>query len=107
MRELEQVHQNNLGSGRMTMYLNRDYDWGQKLNKKRVRRLMAIEGIESDIRRSKVNRRQKEAQYLAENVLNQDFATTAPNQKWASDMTELTYGLNREYSLKLSAVPDS
>lgn len=106
MYELEKIHLGNLGVQRMTMYLNDEYDWGHPINHKRVRRLMGLNGIESNIRRNKYNHKQREEQYLAEHVMNQDFTTTGPNQKWSSDMTELTYGLNREHSFKLSAVLD-
>lgn len=106
MYELENRHNGNLGVKRMTLYLNTEYSWEQPINHKRVRRLMALNGIASNIRRKKYNRKAKEAQYLAENVMNQEFTVTSPNQKWASDMTALTFGLNREHSFKLSAVLD-
>ena len=44
--------------------------------------------------------------YITDNVMNQNFLATSPNQKWATDMTELRYGHNFEYTLKLSAVID-
>ena len=106
MRELEDQHNGNLGVMRMTLYLNTEYDWGQSINHKRVRRLMSQNSIKSNIRRKKHNRKAEQVQYLAENVMNQDFTATEPNQKWSSDMTELTFGLNREHSFKLSAVLD-
>lgn len=106
MRKLEKRHNGNLVVLRMTLYLNTEYDWGQSINHKRVRRLMTQNSIKSNIRRKKHNCKAEQVQYLAENVMNQDFTTTAPNQKWSSDMTELTFGLNHEHSFKLSAVLD-
>src|SRR5699024_8557039 len=76
------------------------------INIKRVRRLMRIAGIRPDIRKKKHNRIKTNAMYITDNVLNQNFRTTAPNKKWTTDMTELSYGHNLEHTLKLSAVID-
>lgn len=81
MRKLEDRHNGNLGVMRMTLYLNTEYDWGQSVNHKRVRRLMDQNSIKSNIRRKKHNRKAEQGQYLAENMMNQDFTATAPNQK--------------------------
>lgn len=104
--ELNTIHQGNLGTKRMTLYINKEYTWNQAINHKRIRRLMRLNGFEANIRRKKYQRKRKIAQYLAENVMNQNFVTTAPNQKWSSDMTELTFGLHHEHHFKLSAVLD-
>lgn len=104
--ELNPIHQGNLGTKRMTLYINKEYTWGQPINHKRIHRLMKRNGFEANIRRKKYQRKQKMAQYLAENVMNQNFITTASNQKWSSDMTELTFGLHHEHHFKLSAVLD-
>lgn len=104
--ELNTIHKGNLGTRRMTLYINKEYKWGQPINHKRIRRLMRLNDFKANIRRKKYQRKHKKAQYLAENVMNQNFITTAPNQKWSSDMTELTFGLHHEHHLKLSAVLD-
>ena len=106
IKKLDDNHHHNLGVKRMTMYLNHDENILYHINIKRVRRLMRIAGIRPDIRKKKHNRIKTNAMYITDNVLNQNFRTTAPNKKWATDMTELSYGHNLEHTLKLSAVID-
>ncbi|QBZ05725.1 integrase [Weissella confusa] len=106
IKELDKEHHHNLGVQRMTMYLNRDEEIDQRINPKRVRRLMHIDGIRADIRKKRHNRIKANEMYITDNVMNQDFTTSSPNEKWATDMTELRYGRNLEHALKLSAVID-
>lgn len=106
IKELDKEHHHNLGVQRMTMYLNRDEEIDQRINPKRVRRLMNIDGIRADIRKKRHNRIKANEMYITDNVMNQDFTTSSPNEKWATDMTELRYGRNLEHALKLSAVID-
>ena len=106
IKELDKKHHHNLGVQRMTMYLNRDEEIDQRINPKRVRRLMNIDGIRADIRKKRHNRIKANEMYITDNVMNQDFTTSSPNEKWATDMTELRYGRNLEHALKLSAVID-
>lgn len=62
---------------------------GYKVNKKRVARLMREDGLKSVHRRKfKVCTTDSKHSYpVAENILHQDFSTTAPNQKWGCDIT--------------------
>jgi len=62
---------------------------GYKVNKKRVARLMHKDGLKSVHKRKyKVCTTDSKHSYpVSENVLQQDFSTTAPNQKWGSDIT--------------------
>ena len=106
IKELDKEHHHNLGVQRMTMYLNRDEEIDQRINPKRVRRLMNIDGIRADIRKKRHNRIKANEMYITDNVMNKDFTTSSPNEKWATDMTELRYGRNLEHALKLSAVID-
>lgn len=106
IKELDIDHHHNFGVKRMTMYLNHDENILYRINIKRVRRLMRIAGIRADIRKKKHNRIKINEMYITDNVLNRQFQATAPNKKWATDMTELRYGHNLEHTLKLSAVID-
>ena len=75
--------------GTMTMYYtlrNEGYGCGHN----RVYRLMCINDIKSSYRRkSKYNYVNSNAEHTAENILNRDFNTTGPNQKWCTDVTEI------------------
>ncbi|WP_240041458.1 IS3 family transposase [Paenibacillus ginsengarvi] len=89
------------GYRRMALHLRRMRK--QKLNKKRVQRLMRIEGIQSVIRRKKKKYTPSTPQHTAENLLARKFHAETPNEKWLTDVTEFKYGSQKAY---LSAVLD-
>jgi transposase InsO family protein len=62
---------------------------GQKVNQKRIGRLMREHGLQSHKRRRfrVVTTDSKHAHPVAPNVLERDFEASAPNQKWLADMT--------------------
>ena len=80
---------NNSLFGTMTMYYtlrNEGYGCGHN----RVYRLMCINDIKSSYRRRARHKYTKSnAEHIAENILNRDFNTTGPNQKWCTDVTEI------------------
>lgn len=89
------------GYRRMTMNLCRERK--QQLNKKRIQRLMRLNGIQSVIRRKKKKYKPSTPQHTAENLLARKFRAEAPNEKWLTDVTEFKYGSQKAY---LSAVLD-
>lgn len=86
----------------MTTFINRQFK--NNYNKKRIRRLMRRLGISSIIRRIRHSCSNAAERFYAENLLNRDFADTAPNQKWCTDMTYLQYWLGSK--AYLSAIKD-
>lgn len=80
---------NNSLFGTMTMYYtlrNEGYGCGHN----RVYRLMCINDIKSSYRsRARHKYTKSNAEHTAENILNRDFNTTGPNQKWCTDVTEI------------------
>lgn len=106
IQQLDKQHKHNLGVKRMTMYLNMDTEINYRVNHKRVRRLMHRLGIRADIRKKRRNRIKANEQFIIDNLMNQDFKTQSPNQKWATDMTELRFGPHLEHVLRLSATID-
>lgn len=91
------------GSPRMHAELKRR---GLVYNHKRVERLMRVHGIQAtrSKRRRRVVTTQSDARLpVAANVLNREFAATAPNQKWVTDITYIDTG---EGWLYLAAVLD-
>ena len=62
---------------------------GQKVNEKRVARLMREHGLQSHKRRRfrVVTTDSKHVHPIAPNVLKRDFEASAPNKKWLADMT--------------------
>jgi transposase InsO family protein len=62
---------------------------GYRINKKKVARIMKQEGLKS-VHRKKFKVVTTDSNHnnpVANNLLEQDFTATAPNQKWASDIT--------------------
>ncbi|WJH35169.1 IS3 family transposase [Paenibacillus sp. CC-CFT747] len=78
------------GYPRVRTWLKKTYNL--QVNHKRVYRLMRELGIRSRIRRKKPYFGSREATVVSKNVLNRKFSATAPNQKWATDVTYLPIG---------------
>ncbi|GEP20401.1 IS3 family transposase [Pediococcus argentinicus] len=100
------IHKQGIGAGLLVDNLLRDEQVDVPISLKRVRRVMRELNIRCQVRRKKHNRVKQEEQYVQDNVLNQQFTVTAPNQVWLSDSTELAYGVNGEHKIRLSGVLD-
>jgi len=88
------------------MELERNYDMQMSLGS--IHHYMQILGLKSIIRRKKVKRKKEEEEkekslYTYENVLNRDFSTNHPNQKWVTDITYIHSKDGIEY---LSVIKD-
>jgi transposase InsO family protein len=62
------------------------------VNHKRIYRLMKELNIRAIIRRKRKKLPKVPEAIIAENILNRDFAASAPNQKWVADVTQLRFG---------------
>ena len=60
------------------------------LNHKTVQRLMKELGLVCHVRMKKYRSYKGEVGKIAPNLLKRDFSTTAPNQKWVTDVTEFS-----------------
>ena len=63
---------------------------GIPLNHKTVQRLMKELGLVCRVRMKKYRSYKGEVGKIAPNLLKRDFSTTAPNQKWVTDVTEFS-----------------
>nr|WP_242656542.1 IS3 family transposase [Ruminiclostridium hungatei] len=90
------------GYRRMTMNINRSLN--KQYNHKRIYRLMKSVNMKSVIRKKKKNYMPSTLQITAENVLNREFQTDKPNQKWVTDVTE--FKLTNGQKAYLSAILD-
>jgi len=90
------------GYRRLTLHLRRKTSLC--INRKRILRLMRLAGIQSVIRRKRKRYARSTPQHIAENVLNRQFYAETPNEKWLTDVTELSYGNNQK--AYLSAILD-
>ncbi|WP_367294846.1 IS3 family transposase [Levilactobacillus yonginensis] len=99
-------HHQAIGAGKILSNLNRDEQITFDVTIKRVKRIMGNLGIRCQIRVKKHHRIKEQEQYMQDNLLNQNFTATAPNQVWLSDSTELSYGVNGQFKMRLSGVLD-
>jgi putative transposase len=85
IREQHKLSLRSYGRPRMTEELQ---ELGLKVGHRRVGRLMRQNGIEVvRTRKYKVTTDSNHAFAIAPNLLDRDFSATAPNQKWAGDIT--------------------
>jgi transposase InsO family protein len=78
-------HKGTYGSPRVRMVLSNE---GRPVSRKRVARLMRQRGLRASAPRRWVRTTDSNhALPIAKNLLERDFSASAPNQKWASDIT--------------------
>ncbi|UPT72316.1 MAG: IS3 family transposase [Flavobacterium sp. JAD_PAG50586_2] len=87
-------HKGRYGYRRITDELNNK---GIIINHKTVLRLMKSLGLKSIIRIKKYNSYKGEQGKIAPNILGRNFKATAPNQKWATDITEFNVSGKKLY----------
>ncbi|MDA2184786.1 IS3 family transposase [Bacillus cereus] len=61
---------------------------GQKVNHKKVQRIMKVLGLKCVVRMKKNKSYKGKVGRIAPNILERNFHTDAPNQKWVTDITE-------------------
>jgi putative transposase len=96
IRELFEKHHGNYAAPRITEELRA---LGQRLNHKRVARLMAEMGLKAKKKRKfRPNTTTVDSQAMfSPNLLEQDFSADAPNQRWVGDITYLETSDGFEY----------
>ena len=105
IREYDDRFSHILGYRRMTLYINRLNN--KNYSKNRVHRVMKAINIHSVIRRKRKKYQSVTPETIAENILDRDFFATAPNEKWATDVTEFKwYEGPIVHKLYLSAILD-
>lgn len=98
LEEISKIHQESkkiYGSPRIAAKLAKK---GIQASRPRVARAMRKAGIQSIIRKKWVNTTDSDHVYpVAENVLNRDFSTAGPGEKWVSDLTYIRTGAGWVY----------
>lgn len=87
IREIYHENQGRYGYRRITLEL---HNRGYKINHKTVQRLMNSIGIKCMVRIKKYRSYKGEIGKIAPNIIQRDFYTDAPNQKWTTDITEFS-----------------
>lgn len=85
IKEYDERFHHILGYRRMTSWINHFNHTAYSKN--RVHRIMKKLGIHSVIRKKKKKYICQKPDETAENILQRDFYASAPNQKWATDIT--------------------
>ncbi|WP_110114978.1 IS3 family transposase [Bacillus sp. CGMCC 1.16541] len=105
IKEMKILHEkvdSTFGYRQMTLHMNRKFE--EKLNHKRIYRLMKVVGLRSVIRVKKKQYKRSTPQHVADNILNREFTAEKPNEKWVTDVTEFKYGQSKK--AYLSAIRD-
>ncbi len=94
IKSIYHKHKGRYGYRRITDELNSK---GIIINHKTVLRLMKFLGLKSLIRVKKYKSYKGEQGKIAPNILERKFKAAAPNQKWATDITEFNVSGNKLY----------
>lgn len=106
---METIHTESPDKGYRRINDDLKHDYGIQVNDKRIQRICQPRSIRSTIKYapSGYSRHAKEAQFLAENLLNREFHADRQNQKWCTDVTEFKWYEGIEvHKIYLSAVLD-
>lgn len=108
--KVKKIHDEHpdMGYRRIRDELDRNHDI--HINDKRILRINRMLQIQSTIkfRNKGCTKNASSPECIAENVLNRDFHSDKPNEKWVTDVTEFKYGdkLDNIHKLYLSAILD-
>ncbi|MFV8394129.1 IS3 family transposase [Flavobacterium sp. LB2P6] len=94
IKSIYHKHKGRYGYRRITDELNNN---GMVINHKTVLRLMKLLGLKSLIRVKKYKSYKGEQGKIAPNLLKRNFKAEAPNQKWATDITEFNISGKKLY----------
>ena len=93
-------HKGRYGYRRITAEM---HNRGYVINHKTVQRLMKLLGLKCQMRKVKYRSYKGEVGRIAPNVLDRDFIATRPNQKWVTDVTQISIN---QVKLYLSPILD-
>jgi putative transposase len=94
IKSIYHKHKGRFGYRRITDELQNN---GMVINHKTVFRLMKLLGLKSIVRVKKHKSYKGENGKIAPNILQRNFKAVAPNQKWATDVTEFNVSGNKLY----------
>ncbi|KAA6341826.1 hypothetical protein EZS27_010399 [termite gut metagenome] len=86
IRDMYHLHKGRYGYRRITAEMRNP---GYKINHKTVQKLMEILDLKCKIRKVRYRSYRGEVGKIAPNVLERDFNASLPNQKWATDVTQV------------------
>ena len=107
--KIERIHMESPDKGYRRLNDDLRHDYGIHVNDKRVLRICRARDIRSTVKYNNhgCTRQAKKPQYIAENLLNRQFYSEKPNEKWLTDVTEFKWYEGIEvHKLYLSAILD-
>lgn len=107
--KIERIHMESPDKGYRRLTDDLRHDYGIHINDKRVLRICRARDIRSSVKYNNhgCTRQAKKPQYIAENLLNRQFYSEKPNEKWLTDVTEFKWYEGIEvHKLYLSAILD-
>lgn len=94
---IKAVHAQNKGRYGYRRIVSQLRNEGYSINHKTVYRLIKEEGLKNVRRQYKYRSYKGNISKTMPNILNRDFSTTGPNQKWATDVTQINVGSEKCY----------
>ena len=92
IREIHAEHAGRYGYRRITVQLRNE---GFTVNHKTVDKIMKALGLKNVRRKCKYRSYMGQVGSTAPNIVNRDFSTTGPNQKWTTDVTQISVGIEK------------
>jgi len=101
INECHEKHKHRYGYRRIALWLKQEK--GITVNKKKILRITSRNNLLSATRRRKIVRFKVKENLKYENILNRQFGSETPNEKW---VTDISYIVMKDGTLYLSAIRD-
>ena len=97
MVEIREIFEKNKGRYGVRRVHRELLNRGYKVNHKRVQRLMHEMGLFGKRPKEKYHSYRGDVGKIADNIVNRDFSTTAPLQKWTTDVSQFSFSWGKCY----------
>ena len=97
MKEIQEIFNQNKGRYGVRRVYRELLNRGYRVNHKRVQRLMHEMSLFGQRPKEKYHSYKGEVGKIADNIINRDFSTTAPFQKWTTDVSQFSFPWGKCY----------
>ena len=97
LKEIKTIFTENKGLYGVRRIHNELINRGFKVNHKRVQSLMKKEGLKGKRLKERYHSYKGTIGKIADNIINRDFSTTAPLQKWTTDVSQFNFSWGKCY----------
>ena len=97
LKEIKIIFTENKGLYGVRRVHNELINRGFKVNHKRVQSLMKKEGLKGKRLKERYHSYKGTIGKIADNIINRDFSTTAPLQKWTTDVSQFNFSWGKCY----------